>query len=437
MKASSEKRTAIDHYKKFVSSGKVKFFKKYNMDFVMGDRSGSYIHDLDGTKKLINLHSNGGVFNLGHRNSEIINVLKESLNSFDIGNHHLISRERAELAAMLSDLTPGDLNYTIFGVSGGEAIDLALKVARGYTNRSDIISAKGGYHGHTGLALAAGDAKYREPFRSSIAGFKQVQFNDLDALNNAADTNTAAIILETIPATLGIKIPDKEYIQGVRKLCDEHQILLVMDEVQTGLGRTGKLWAFEHFDIIPDILVIGKGLSGGIYPISATVIREPLESVFHEDPFIHISTFGGSELGCRVAKRVLEISSSSNFLNNVNIIAEQFYQGVTKLIDTHKGFLIGLRQMGLMMGIEMKDELCGPVLTKTAYNEGLLMVYANNDKSVCQFLPPLTMTINEANIVLNKLDKALKSARKLRKLYGAKQKMDRMKNRLFSRKDLS
>ncbi|MFC1760053.1 aspartate aminotransferase family protein [Candidatus Neomarinimicrobiota bacterium] len=434
MKVSSEKLTAIKQYQDFVSSEKVRFFEKYGMDFVMGNRKGSFICDLDAKKELINLHCNGGVFNLGHRNTEIIEGLKESLEDLDIGNHHLLSRERAELAAMLSDLMPGDLNYTVFGVSGGEAIDLALKVARGYTNRTNIISAKGGYHGHTGLALAAGDAKYREPFKSSIPGFEQVPFNDLDALKDATDINTAAIILETIPATLGVKIPDKEYIQGVRKLCDEYEILLIMDEVQTGLGRTGKLWAFEYFDIIPDIVVLGKGLSGGIYPISATIIRKPLESVFHKDPFIHISTFGGSELGCRVAKRVLEISSSSNFLNNVNLIAEQFYQGFQKLMNNHKGFLIGLRQMGLMMGIEMKDELCGPVLTKTAYDHGLLMVYANNNKSICQCLPPLTMTIEEVDIVLEKLDKALKSARKLRKLYGATQKMDKFKNIITNRK---
>jgi len=431
MKVSSEKRTAINQYNDFVSSGKVKFFKKYNMDFVMGNRDGSYINDIDETKKLLNLHCNGGVFNLGHRNGEIIDILKDSLTDLDIGNHHLMSKERSELAVMLADLMPRDLNYSVFGVSGGEAVDLALKVARGYTNKIGIISAIGGYHGHTGLALAAGDAKYREPFKSSMPGFKQVPFNDLEALKKVADNNTAAIILETIPATLGMKIPDKEYIQGVRSLCDEYGILLIMDEVQTGLGRTGKLWGFEHFDIIPDIVVIGKGLSGGIYPITATVIREPLESVFHEDPFIHISTFGGSELGCRVAKRVLEISSSSNFLNNVNIIAEQFYQGFEKLIITHKGFLIGLRQMGLMMGIEMKDELCGPVLTKTAYDHGLLMVYANNDQSVCQFLPPLTITFDEVDIVLGKLDEALKLARKLRKLYGAKKKVDKFKN-IFS-----
>lgn len=434
MKASSEKISVINQYQEFVSSSKVKFFQKYGMDFVMGGRDGSYIHDIDGTKKLFNLHCNGGVFNLGHRNNELITILKDSLTDLDIGNHHLMSKERAELAVKLAELMPGDLNYTIFGVSGGEAVDLALKVARGYTNRTNIISAKGGYHGHTGLALAAGDAKYREPFNSSMPGFKQVPFNDLDALKNAADNNTAAFILETIPATLGMKIPDREYIQGVRSLCDDYGILLIIDEVQTGLGRTGKLWGFEHFDIIPDIVVIGKGLSGGIYPITATVIRTPLESVFHEDPFIHISTFGGSELGCRVAKRVLEISSSSDFLKSVNAIAEQFNQGMKKLTDSHKGFLIGLRQMGLMMGIEMKDELCGPVLTKTAYDHDLLMVYANNDQSVCQFLPPLTITNNEVEIVLKKLDSALKSAHKLRKLYGVAQKVDKFKNIFKGRK---
>jgi len=434
MKASSKKNTIIDNYKKFVSSGKVKFFKKYGMDFVMGNRDGSCINDFDENKELINLHCNGGVFNLGHRNHEIIDVLKDALTDLDIGNHHLMSRERAELAEMLSNLMPGDLNYTIFGVGGGEAVDLALKVARGYTQRTDIISAHGGYHGHTGLALAAGDAKYREPFNISMPGFKQVPFNDLDAVKNVIDDNTAAIILETIPATLGMRIPDKVYMQGIKLLCDEHQVLLIIDEVQTGLGRTGKLWGFEHFEIIPDIVVIGKGLSGGIYPIAATVLREPMESLFHEDPFIHISTFGGSELGCRVAKRVLEISSSEEFLDSVNYLAGYFKERFSKLVETHDGFLIGLRQLGLMMGVEMKDKLCGPVLTKTAYDEGILMVYANNDQSVCQFLPPLTMTKDEVDIVLAKLDKALKSARKLRKLYGAKQKIDKVKNIFKGRK---
>ncbi|MCK5332195.1 MAG: aspartate aminotransferase family protein, partial [Candidatus Marinimicrobia bacterium] len=317
MKASDSKQTTIDQFRHHVSSGKTEFFLKYGMDFVMGKREGSYLYDIDGEKRLFNLHCNGGVFNLGHRNEELIDLLISAIAELDIGNHHLMSRERAELAAMLADLMPGDLNYTVFGVGGGEAVDLAIKVARGYTQRADIISATGGYHGHTGLALAAGDAKYRQPFGPPVPGFRQVSFNDLAALETALDDQTAAVILETVPATLGMVIPDPEYLPSVSEICHRNGTLLIIDEVQTGLGRTGKLWGFEHFEIIPDIVVLGKGLSGGIYPISATIIREPLESVFHPDPFIHISTFGGAEVGCRVAKRVLEISASADFLSQV------------------------------------------------------------------------------------------------------------------------
>ena len=420
-KKSVVKQHTINAFRDHVSSGKVAFFQKYGMDFVMGRREGPYLYDLDGTKRLFNLHCNGGVFNLSHRNPELIDLLKDSLNELDIGNHHLISRVRADLAQLLAELMPGDLEYTIFGVGGGEAIDLAFKVSRAYTGRTQIISALGGYHGHTGLALAAGDEKYRSPFGPPAPGFVQVPFGDAEALDSAANENTAAIILETVPATLGIVIPSKRYLQRVREICNKKDIVLILDEVQTGLGRTGKLWAFEHYDITPDIVVLGKGLSGGLYPITATVIRKPLEAIFHQDPFIHISTFGGAEVGCRVAERVLEISSAREFLNHVNQLANKFALGIVSLREKHPKFLIGFRQLGLMMGLKLRDGLSGPVLSKTAYDHDLLMVYANNDTSVCQFLPPLVMELEQVDMVLGKLDKALASARRLRPILEFKQ----------------
>lgn len=408
------KKRIIDLFKDHVSSGKAEFFKKYGMDFVMGRREGPFLWDMDGMKRVFNLHCNGGVFNLGHRSSELINVLKESLEEIDIGNHHLISRERAELAFLISQLMPGDLDYTIFGVGGGEAVDLAFKIARAYTGRSEIISARGGYHGHTGLAMAAGDEKYRAPFGPAASGFIQIPFGDPDALFAAVGKDTAAVILETVPATLGIVIPPAGYLESVREVCTGRNIILIMDEVQTGLGRTGRLWGFEHFGIIPDIVVLGKGLSGGIYPISATVIRKPLESVFHTDPFIHISTFGGSELGCRVASRVLRISSDSAFLSKVNRLSFKFEAGVAILMQKHPEYLTGFRQLGLMMGLKLADEISGPVLTKAAYDNDLLMLYANNDTSVCQFLPPLVMEEEQVDWVIDRLDKALYAAESMR-----------------------
>ncbi len=149
-------------FSRHVSSGKARFFRTYRMDFVPGKREGCYIHDLEGKKHLFNLHCNGGVFNFGHRHPELVDILKKGLNDWDIGNHHLISKARADTAKLLAGLMPGNLNNVVNGAGGGEAADLAIKVARSFTGKVKIISANGGYHGHTGLALAAGDEKYRQ-----------------------------------------------------------------------------------------------------------------------------------------------------------------------------------------------------------------------------------------------------------------------------------
>ena len=425
----SPKQKVVEDFEKHVSTGKVSVFRKYGIDLVAGHRQGSYLWDLDGQKRLYNLHCNGGVFNLGHRNRELVDVLKSGLDEWDIGNHHLISKCRADLARLLAELMPGDLEYSIFGVSGGEAVDLAFKVARAFTGRTTIISARGGYHGHTGLALAAGDEKYRRPFGPSAPGFIQVPFGDLGKLEQTAGGDTAAVILETVPATLGIVIPPDGYLESVRKLCDDKGIVLILDEVQTGLGRTGKLWGFEHFDIIPDIVVIGKGLSGGIYPITATVLRKPLEAVFHDDPFIHISTFGGAEVGCKVAYRVLQMSSKPDFLAHVHQLAQCFAEKTEELRTKHSKILIGLRQLGLMMGLELKNEICGPLLTKTAYDNDLLMIYANNDPRVCQFLPPLVMELDEVDWIMARLDRSLTAARRLKPLANIKYQVERIVKR--------
>lgn len=402
-----EAKTAVIHqFAQHVSSGKVKFFEMAGIDFVLGRREGPYLWDYAGEKRLIDCHCNGGVFNLGHRHPAVVAALRDNLASLDIGNHHLISAERAKLAALLADLTPPELTYTVFGVGGGEAIDLAIKVARGFTGRQEIISVKGGYHGHTGLALAAGDDKYYQPFGPPAAGFRQVAFGDEAALATAVTAQTAAVILETIPATSGMPLPPAGYLPRVRQICDENGALLILDEVQAGLGRTGKLWAFEHFGVTPDIMAVGKGLSGGLYPITATILRTDLESVFHADPFIHISTFGGAELGCAVAAKVLEISSAPAFLQHVNEMAALFAEGFAQLQSEHPS-LVRLRQKGLMMGIEMENEFCGPFFTKAAYDHGLLSVYANNDKRVAQLLPPLIIDRSLVQDILERVDGAL------------------------------
>jgi acetylornithine/succinyldiaminopimelate/putrescine aminotransferase len=405
-----------------VSSGKVAFFAQYGMEFVPGRREGVHIWDARGDRKLINCHCNGGVFNLGHRNPIIVEALRESLDEWDIGNHHLISGPRAALARKLAQLAPGELPYSVFAVGGGEAIDFALKLARAHTGRPGILSARGGYHGHTGLALAAGDAEYRAPFGPMPPGFVQVPFGDIAALSAQMSDDTAAVILETVPATLGMPIAPPSYFAELRAMCDGHGALLILDEVQSGLGRTGTMWAIEHWrhpdqgnaGIEPDILVTGKGLSGGVYPIAATCYRAELNRFMHDNPFIHISTFGGSEIGCSVALTVLELTASPSFLQRTNELAERLASGFQQLMVRYPETLVETRQLGLMIGLVFPDETCGPLMTKLLYEEGVLAIYANNDQRVLQFLPPLIMDDLEAEEALAALDRALAIQSRLR-----------------------
>lgn len=403
------RRADFDLFARHVSSGKAAFFEQAGIDFALGRREGPYLWDVEGERRLIDCHCNGGVFNLGHRNPEMVAALAGALETLDIGNHHLVSGRRARLAELLARLAPGDLPYVVFGVSGGEAVDLAIKVARAFTGRVGVVSVRGGYHGHTGLALAAGDEKYRAPFGPPAPGFQQVPFGDAAALVGALAGDVAAVLVETVPATLGMPIAPVDYFPRVRELCDEAGALLILDEVQTGLGRTGRLWGIEHYRVSPDILVTGKGLSGGVYPITATCLRGDLEQVFHADPFIHISTFGGAEVGCPVATRVLEISSAPAFLAHVVRLAEVFAAGFLELRRRHPTVLVGLRQLGLMMGIELVDPALGPVLSKTAFDAGLLAVFAYNDPSVVQLLPPLVIDEALAGEILERLDAALET----------------------------
>ncbi|MBN2028125.1 MAG: aspartate aminotransferase family protein [Actinobacteria bacterium] len=396
----------VERFTRHVSSGKAKFFGQVGIDFVFARREGVYVWDVEGTR-LINCHCNGGVFNLGHCNPRVVSALKRALEELDIGNHHLVSEHRALLAERLAAMSPGDLNRVVFGVGGGEAIDLAIKLARAHTGRPGVISGIGGYHGHTGFALTAGDPKYSVPFEPLPPGFSQVTFGDLDALEEAMGDGTAAVLFETIPATLGIKVPPEDYFAGVRELCDRYDALMIIDEVQTGLGRCGAMWGIDTYGVVPDILVTAKGLSGGIYPITATVYDDRLNPFFEENPFIHVSTFGGAEVGCYAAMEVLDILEEEGFLAHVRDMAALFEEGFRELLDRHPDVLVEARQRGLMMGLKMANDFCGPLMTLAGFRHGILTIYANNDSSVSQILPPLIIEEEQAREVLEALDAML------------------------------
>lgn len=371
-----------------VNAGKVAAFDAMGIDLIMGERSGSrFTHAFDG-RRFINCHCNGGVFNLGHRNPTVIAAVRDALDHLDIGNHHLVSGWRADLAARLAATTDGLLPGVVFGVGGGEANDLAIKLARGHTGRTGIVSALGGYHGHTGLALAAGDPEYRDPFGPNPPGFVQVRFDDLAALDAAVDETTAAVILEPIPATLGMPLPSPGYLQGVERLCRDRGALLILDEVQTGLGRTGTCWFYAQEGVRPDMVTTGKGLSGGVYPITATLMTQELHAFFDDHPFVHISTFGGAEVGCVAALAVLDVIEAPGFLERVGAVGERLRRDLA-------GLPFEVRGRGLFLGLVFPGEGGGVAAAGQLIANGVFAVFANHDTSVLQFLPPLTITDDE------------------------------------------
>lgn len=402
------KAQAVQAFGDYVSPGKLKAYQLLGMEIVPARREGSRLWDKDG-KSYINCRSSGGVFNLGHRPPEIRAALIRALETLDIGDHLLLSEWRGRLAQRLAELTPGDIRYTTFGVGGGEAVDLAVKLARGYTRRPGIISARGGYHGHTGFALATGEESFKQYFGPLAPGFCQVPFGDLAALEEAVTETTAAVIFETIPATLGIVIPPADYFPAVRKICDAKGAVMIIDEVQAGLGRTGRLWAIDEYQVVPDILVLGKGLSGAYYPLSATCYRPPLQKFFDEHPFVHVSTYGGAELACAVTLAVLDRLSSPELLSHVQAMAGVFAAGLARLKSAHPQLLVEIRQKGLMIGLKLCEDRFGMLLTNQLAQNGVIAMFAHNDPSVMIIMPPLIITPAEVEEVLSALEKSFQA----------------------------
>ena len=406
------KEQALADFAEFINPMKVRTMKAAGLDIIEQRRDGASVWDVTG-KKYIDCQTGSGIMNVGRHNREIVEKLKEALDTYDIGVFLLCSKQKADLAKKLAEITPGDLECTIFGVGGGEANDAAIKIARGYTMKTEIIYAERAYHGHTGFALSAiGRAAYKTPFEPLMPGFKMVPFGDIDAIRRAVTDDTAAIILEPIQGEGGIHIPPDDYLPEVRKLCDGKEILLILDEIQTGLARTGKMFACEHWGVVPDIMTLAKSLGGGIYPISATIFKREIQDFFVPHPFIHLSTFGGSDLGCIVGLAAIEYIEKNNLADQAEKMGKRFRAGFDRLLNDFPNLLLEVRQKGLMMGLQYTNESIGPRMTRKMADRGVIAVYTGNDPSICRLMPPLVITPDEVDVVLNDLEDSMKELSK-------------------------
>ena len=405
------KEQMIAKSKEFWNPGKTQFWIDSGIPLVIDRREEYFIYDMSG-KRLIDAHLNGGTYNLGHRNPEVVQAVTIAMQHFDIGNHHFPSLARTALAEALIKTAPAGLSKVIYGSGGGEAIDIALKSARHATQKRKIISIIKAYHGHTGLAVGTGDDRFSKLFLSDRPEeFPHVPFNDLEAMEDALrGRDVAAVIMETIPATYGFPLPNPGYLEAVKVLCEKYDALYIADEVQTGLMRTGELWGITKHGITPDLLVTGKGISGGLYPIAAVLATEKAASWLNEDGFGHISTFGGAELGCIAALKTLEICSREETRSMVHYIADYVAMRLAEVQATYPDWLIGIRQNGVILGLEFAHPQGAKYVMRHLYENGVWAIFSTLDPRVLQFKPGILLKPEVAEELLDRTEIAIGKA---------------------------
>lgn len=402
------KQDVFNFTKKYYNYGKLDEWLAMNIDFVIAKREGYYFWDMDG-RKLMDVHINGGTYSLGHRNKEVMQALIDGMDMVDMGNHHFTTPLKVMLAKKLVEVSPDNMKRVVYGSSGGEAVDLAMKCARAATGRRKVVSIKNAYHGHTGLAVAAGAERYSKLFNVDRGEdeFVKVTFNDTEEMEKALNCDdVACVIMETIPATYGFPMPKEGYLKEVRELCEKHGTMYIADEVQTGLMRSGEMWCITKYGVVPDIIVTSKGLSGGIYPISAVILSEEAAAWMGRDGSGHMSTYGGSELGCCCALKVLEILEREETKKNVEFVSEYLRNGLEKIKSESKIFK-GIRQNGTIMGLEFEGKEGAISVMGRLYENGVWAIYSQLDPSVIQFKPGILCTKEYCDELLGKIKKGI------------------------------
>jgi len=368
--------------------------------FVRGE--GAILWDADG-KEYLDLFAGIAVTNLGHCHTAVtLAIRQQATRLLHVSNLYYIEPQ-VELATLLSDHSFADRWFFCNG--GAEANEAAIKLARRYwaqkgTPKPDLITAEQSFHGRTMATITAtGQPKYHEGFEPMLPGVHYVPFNDIDALAAAITPQVGAVLLEPIQGEGGVRVPADDYLAKVRALCNEKQVLLILDEVQTGLGRTGKLFAYEHTGVQPDIMTLAKGLGNGV-PIGAMGCTEEAASGFSVGS--HACTFGGNPLSSAAAVATLKALTEPGLLDKVNERGTQFMTGLRELASAHDQ-IVEVRGKGLMIGVEMKDPVA-PVVGKMI-EAGYICGPAGSN--VLRFVPPLIISDEQISRALNALDTVL------------------------------
>ncbi len=374
----------------------------YPLGLEIVEAEGCYLYDKSG-KRYLDLISGLAVSNVGHCHPEVVSAIKAQADRF----LHLIPYGEISqapqnlLAEKLATILPHSLNSSYFVNSGTEANEAALKLAKRATGRHEVVAIKGSYHGatHGSLSVTGNETKKRA-FRPFVPGSSFIELNNLEQLE-LINERTAAVIIEPIMGDAGVRIPDESYIKALRKRCDETGTLLIFDEIQTGFGRTGKMFAFEHFNVVPDILTIAKAFGGGM-PIGAFVSSiENMSQLTHSPMLGHITTFGGNPVCCAAALANINVLLREPWIEDVDKKGKRFKERLD-----HKA-VVEFRQIGLMMAVELASEAQVSRVIQSLLEKGVIGFYFLSCRNAFRLAPPLCITLDQIDFACDCIAEAL------------------------------
>ena len=381
--------------------------------------AGSTFTDVYG-REFIDCLGGYGIYNVGHRHPKVIKAVQDQMKRQALHSQELLDPLRAMLAKLLANITPGDLQYAFFGNSGTEAVEGAMKLAKLHTGRSSFVAATGGFHGKSlGALSATSKGVFRKPYLPLIPGFRHIPFNDADCLEKTLHAaawvgeDVAAVILEPIQGEGGVIIPDDDYFPRVRELCDEYGALLIADEVQTGMGRTGKLFGLDHWNVVPDILCLAKALGGGVMPIGAFISTGKVWEKMTPNPFLHTTTFGGNPLACAAAIATIHVIMEEQLVEQSAEKGNYFLPNLQKLAENYKDVVKEVRGRGLLIGLEFQTNEMGYAAATELFANGVLVAGTLIHAKTIRIEPPLTITREDLDRVLEILEKVFAAVGKM------------------------
>lgn len=393
-------------YKEVSSESYLNKLKETGHKFTEEKREGAYLYDEKG-RKYLDCYSGAGTFNLGRRPDELAQTFIEELKRCDQGNFVFISREKARLAEKLIEFVPAKLQGCFFSVMRGEAMDYACKLARGYTGRSGLITVDGASYGQTGFALSMSERSDKALYGSLIPDINIIPFGSISAINESVNKNTAAVVLEPFQAENTCRTSGREFFKALRDACSQKGALLIIDETQTGMGRTGKKFAFEDTGVFPDILIVGESIGAGMFPITATLYTKKIKKFVDNHPLIHLSTFGGHDLGCRVACRALELYNEKKPWKTAEKTGEEIIRALENLSRQYPDKLKSVTGRGLLISLNTPSEKEGLTLCRKLAENGIIAAQGEVARQSVVLRPPLIIGKEEVDLIINAVEKAL------------------------------